>query len=192
MKKTIIYLLASFIIGFGFLQNSTTAFSNDCKITPTQAMERAKALCKKEKITYDSVLGPYFVLPHSSESRPSYLVYFTKGEIVTGELWIDACGKNENDHCFAKNVRKVNNLRLDSVQVKELFKSEKGLEVLFLQLVSSAQFWKPRMIPYHSIAWWLIDENGDCYYITLFGHITSFKELAESRKRKPPVKIIKN
>jgi hypothetical protein len=192
MKKKVIYLTAFFIVYFGFIQNSTIAFSDDCKITQAQAMERAKKLCKKEKLTYDSILGPYFVLPLSNETRPYYLVYFTTGEIVTGECLIDACKKNRDDICFSRGIR-VTDLLLDSTQVKERFPD---LKPIFIQLVSPVKFWGPlgkkMLIPHYYVVWWVIDENGDCYYIDLDvsskyvpieKHKTSFKALAETRKR---------
>jgi len=190
MKEKVIYLTAFFIICFGFLQKSSSAYSKDCKITSEHALERAKELCKKEKITYDSVLGPYFVLPHSNESKPGYLVYFAKTEMIIGECWIDAYGIG-NDACFPRRTIRVNDLLLDSTEIKEWFHLEKEVKVIFIQLVSPAKFWGSKLIPHFPAVWWVIDENGDCYYITLTGERISFRGLAKLRYIKEErVKVI--
>jgi len=188
MKKTIIYALALFVFWISFLQNSSIAFSDDCKITRTQAVERAKKQCKEKEflygpILYDSVLGPYFALPHSAESKPGYMVYLAKGEMITCECWIYADKGEKNNGCFPLSKTRINDLLLDSNVVKERFESSKGFKVIFIQLVAPAKFWEPKLILYFAAVWFVIDENGDCYYITLGGAIVSFKEYAEVRKR---------
>jgi hypothetical protein len=72
---------------------------------------------------------------------------------------------------------------LDSTEVKEVFETEKGLKAIFVQLVFPAKFWS---VTQEFLAWWVIDEEGECYYILTSRspkNISSFKELAEVRKK---------
>lgn len=170
MKKTGYFLpvLILFIVFWG----SSFGSSQKCLITPEEALEKAKEICKEYGILYDRALGPYLVLPHSSESEPEYLLYFARDTMITANCWIDG----RKDRC-CRYIAPVTIFLLDSAEVKERFKSEKGTEVIFIQLVRPIRLWSPKFM-LNSVVWWIIDKKGNCYYVSLHGEIISFKKLA--------------
>lgn len=176
MKKTGCFLLVSilFILFFG----SSFGSSQKNLITPEEALEKAKEISKEDGILYDRSLGPYLVLPHSSESEPRYLVYLARDTMTVSECWIggrsDGCGRY---------ITPVADLLLDSAEVKERFKSEKRIEAIFIQLVFPIELLWGRRLMVQPVAWWIIDKKGDCYYVSLFGEIISFKKLADIKKK---------
>jgi len=161
--------------------------SQKCLITPEEALEKAKELFKEYGILYDRVLGPYLVLPHSSESEPRYLVYLARDTMMVADCWIDG----RSDYC-GRLIAPVAILLLDSLKVKEWFKKEKRIEAIFIQLVYPARFWGRGSISPSAEMWWVIDEKGDCYYVSLTGEIISFKKLADIRKKPRDFKIIED
>jgi len=171
MKKMIgAFLLILFILtGIGVGNTET--------LSPSEALEKAKEICKEYGILYDRALGPYLVLPQSSESEPEYLVYLTRDTMIVSECWIDG----RSDDC-GRLITSVADLLLDSAEGKERFKKEKGIEAIFIQLVFPIELLWGRRLMVQPVAWWIIDKKGDCYYVSLSGEIISFKKLAAIRK----------
>jgi len=183
--KRLGYFLPVLIL-FILFSASSFGSSQKCLITPEEALEKAKEICKEYGILYDRVLGPYLVLPQSSEIKPWYMVYFARDTMMVADCYI-----GERNDCGGL-IAPVSILLLDSLKVKEWFKKEKRIEAIFIQLVYPARFWGRGSISPSAEMWWVIDEKGDCYYVSLTGEIKSFKKLADIRKKPRDFKIIED
>jgi hypothetical protein len=166
------------------------------KLNPVQALHRARKLWdhEKAKIEFDSIAGPYFVLSLSKDFNSGYLLYFVnKDRFIVSEVQIDAYGKKERDKIMIlhKDLMKIDDQLLDSARVKERFQSERGTQLILMRLVYYISFWGG-FLPHAPVVWWLVDENGECYSMSLNGDLISFKEIFEQRKSMKGVKVIRD
>lgn len=183
MKKTIVcFLFILMLAGTATGKKPPSVEELNGQLTPKGAFKRAETILRhgKRELNYDSIAGPYFVHSQSNRYNHFYLLYFLKNRVIRGQLEIDAYGKKRNDRIvlFGINPKtKIDSLYLDPGKVKEKFQSEKNLSTTWVQLVCPIEFPEPFLIAPPAIVWWLLDQNGDCYYMTLSGRVFSFNEL---------------
>lgn len=180
-------LVFSFFLFVAFSFSS----SKDCKIiSPEKALKKAEKIIKKEKTNYDEVLGPLFI--HlQGESGFNYLVYFALRGAVVSECFVDGCGKKTS--CYPMRTTGTDELWLTEAKVAETFKVKKKKEAIFVQFVSPLTCLIGELVPHTPGIWWIIDEDGNCYYMHFFGgNIGSFEEMLEQRKKVKNIKIIRD
>jgi hypothetical protein len=216
MKKAIIcVLLTFFIIRIGVGTDKKTPSSEELRgqLNPEQALERAKVLWKSEagkveqtwekimhekvRAEYDSIWGPYFVLSQVVNLNSSYLLFFVKSDgAIVGQALVDAHGEKSNDKIWIFPKAEGPDYKtfiLDSCSVEQKFYQSFQKEVVFSQMVFPARFWGPSFITHLPAVWWLIDQDGYCYFMTFSGDIYRFSKLLEMKsKRKEGMRIITN
>jgi len=207
MKKTlIVFLLIFFTFGIraGKGEDFTPPSGSGSQFDSGQILEKAKSLFESEKgkveqywqkirnedikADYDTILGPYFVVSQRPDLNPGYLCYFAKQGNITGQAVIDSYGMKGDISIFPKGKTKYTTLVLDFCAAEQKFyeKFPDSKKAVLAQLVFPARFWGPSFITHLPAVWWLIDDAGNCYYITLTGDIFSFSELAGKAGQKVP------
>lgn len=209
MKNTIIAVLLFLLISairVASGQSPSFSHKSNGQLEPVEALDRAKALWKgqvgkveknweklmheKVKAEYDSILGPYFAVSQVPKFNSSYLIFFVKNDgAVVGQALVDGYGEKANDEILIFPKAKGPDYKtfiLDSSSVEQRFHQSCQKKLVFSQLVFPARFWGPSFISHLPAVWWVIDDAGNCYYITLTGDIFSFSELAGKIGQKVP------
>jgi hypothetical protein len=189
MRKivSLLVLVFSFFLFVAF----TFSDSMNCKIiSPEKALKKAEKIIKKEKTNYDKVLGPLFIHPQG-ESGSNYLVYFALRGAVVSECFVDGCGKKTS--CYPMRTTTTDELWLTEAKVIETFKVEKKKEAIFVQFVSPLKLLTGELTPHLPAVWLIIDEDGNCYYMSIYGYVKTFSEMLEQRrKQEKNIKIIRD
>jgi hypothetical protein len=214
MKNTIIAVLLFLLISairVASGQSPSFSHKSNGQLEPAEALARAKALWKgqvgkveknweklmheKVKAEYDSILGPYFAVSQVPEFNSSYLIFFVKNNgAVVGQAFVDGYGEKANDEILIFPKAKGPDYKtfiLDSSSVEQRFHQSCQKKLIFSQMVFPAKFIRLLFITYLPAVWWLMDEDGSCYYMNFSGNIFSFKDLMEMKnKRTEGMRII--
>jgi hypothetical protein len=150
------------------------AQENYCGVTPESARLIAMEIMRHAGHAYDSASSAYYVSVLAARLSPYYVVYFSKGGMLVGEIEVDLCGRQGTPHPGIQYVPdsdvKFDALVLEPDKAFAIIYERKGVEAVF----------GSRIFPYGLTAtidelgsvdfWWLIlDAKGQWHYLSRFG-----------------------
>ena len=150
------------------------AQENYCGVTPESARLIATEIMRQAGYTYDSVSSAYYVSVLAARLSPYYVIYFSKGGMLVGEIEVDLCGRQGTPHPGIQYMPdsdvKFDALVLEPDKAFDIIRSRTGTEAVF----------GSRVFPYGLTAtidelatidfWWLIlDAKGQWHYLSRFG-----------------------
>jgi hypothetical protein len=147
-----------------------------CGITPQSAENIAREIMRQAGHPFDSVSAAYYVSVMAPRLAPYYVVFFMQGGMVTGEIEVDICGRQDTPHPGVQYAAS-SDLSADSL----LLEPDKAFTRLKILTGADAVFGS-RIFPYGLTPtvsgwagadfWWMIlDEDARWHYMSKVGEI---------------------
>jgi len=147
-----------------------------CGITPQSAEKIAGEIMRQAGHPFDSVSAAYYVSVMAPRLAPYYVVFFMQGGMVTGEIEVDICGRQDTPHPGVQYAAS-SDLSADSL----LLEPDKAFARLKI-LTSADAVFGSRIFPYGLTPtvsgwagadfWWMIlDADARWHYMSKVGEI---------------------